>query len=74
MIATIDGHLVEGTPEEIAKLLGITIKDTDTTVITSASFDYIPETCKRCSHYGKGPCMCTIPYMTQTGCSYQITC
>ena len=74
MRATIDGHLVEGTPEEIAKLLGITIKGADTTVITSASFDHIPEACRKCPNYGKGPCMCTIPYMTQTGWSYQITC
>lgn len=74
MIATIDGHLVEGTPEEIAKLLGITIKGADTIVSTSASFDYIPEACKCCPNYGKGPCMCTVPYMTHTGRSYQVTC
>lgn len=74
MKAKVNGVEVEGTPEEIAKLLGITIKDTDTKAITSASFDYIPEACKCCTNYGKGPCLCTIPYMTQTGWDYQITC
>lgn len=48
MKARVNGVEVEGTPEEIAKLLGITIKDTDTTVITSASFNHIPEACKCC--------------------------
>lgn len=74
MKAKVNGIEVEGTPEEIAKLLGITIKDTDTAVTTSASFDYIPEACKCCPNYGKGPCLCTIPYMTHTGWSYQFIC
>ena len=74
MKAKVNGVEVEGTPEEIAKLLGIAIKDHDAIVSTSDSFDYIPEACKRCPNYGKGPCMCTIPYMTQTGWDYQITC
>ena len=74
MKAKVNGVEVEGTPEEIAKLLGIAIKDSDAVVSTSDSFDYIPEACKRCPNYGKGPCMCTIPYMTHTGWDYQITC
>ena len=76
MKAKVNGVEVEGTPEEIARILGVTIKDTDTTVITSASFNHIPEACKCCPNYGKGPCMCTIPYMTQTikYYDYQVIC
>lgn len=74
MKAKVNGAEVEGTPEEIAKILGITIKDTDTTVTTSASYDHIPETCKRCPNYGKGPCMCTVPYMTHDAFYYQVFC
>ena len=66
MKAKVNGIEVEGTPEEIARILGITIKDT--------KCDYIPGACKCCPNYGKGPCLCTIPYMTQTGWSYQLTC
>lgn len=71
MKAKVNGVEVEGTPEEIVKLMGITIKDATT---TSCLFDYIPEACKCCPNYGKGPCMCTVPYMTQTGWSYQFIC
>lgn len=76
MKAKVNGTEVEGTPEEIAKLLGIAIEDPAAIVSTSDSFDYIPEACKKCSNYGKGPCMCTIPYMTQTikYYDYQVIC
>ena len=39
MIATIDGHMVQGTPEEIAKLLGFTIKSSNSDYTTTT---YIP--------------------------------
>ena len=67
MKARVNGAEVEGTPEEIARILGIAIKDTDTIVITSDSFDYIPKMCKNCSNYGKGPCNCILG-------GYQFTC
>ena len=60
MKAKVNGVEVEGTPEEIAKLLGIAIKDPDSIVSTSDSFDYIPEACKCCPNYGKGPCNCIL--------------
>ena len=74
MKAKVNGTEVEGTPEEIAKLLGIAIKDPDAIVSTSDSFDYIPKVCKNCSNYGKGPCMCTLPYMTHDAFYYQVEC
>lgn len=54
----INGHEVEGEPEEIRKLFGLTV-DTN-----NFNFNCIPEPCRNCanlpSNGGSGICNCTL--------------
>ena len=63
MKVIINGHEVEGEPEEIRKLFGLTV-DTN-------NFNCIPLACRSCPNHrsngGSGICNCILG-------SYQITC
>lgn len=79
MKTTIDGYQFEGTPEEIAtyiKLFGktetadhvyIPVSPTPDYGRSDVTWNYDPICCQNCLNRGKGPCFCTLPYMTQTG-------
>lgn len=58
MKVTINGHEVEGTPEEIRKLFGLTFD------LNNFNFNCVPTPCRNCpnlpSNGGSGICNCTL--------------
>ena len=61
MKAKVNGVEVEGTPEEIARILGIQLSP-----VRVIDYDFIPDPCKNCPNYRKGPCHCTLGGMDFT--------
>lgn len=78
----IKGVEVEGTPQEIAELMKLTgetftVNQINTTGPIGSESITNTNPCLNCPNYGKGPCLCTIPYQrfsyTYTGSPIKTT-
>lgn len=73
----IKGVEVEGTPQEVAELMKLTGETFTANQINTTGpieSESITNTnpCLNCPNYGKGPCLCTIPYQRYTYTGYPL--
>lgn len=72
MKINVNGHDIEGTPEEIAEYLKILENAVPEWNRQSITWNYgYRNPCCGCPNLGKGPCHCVLPYQTYTGTGVQ---